>query len=79
MATLHVTNFPDDTYDALRRRAATHGRSLAEEVRRILVDAVAAPRKVRDVVRSVEAVRRAYPLPLAGDEIDALLAQDRAR
>jgi antitoxin FitA len=42
MADILVRNIDDTVKTALRRRARDHGRSLAEEVRRILADAAAA-------------------------------------
>jgi plasmid stability protein len=41
MATLTVRNLEDDTRDRLRVRAARHGRSMEDEVRVILRQAVA--------------------------------------
>lgn len=40
MATLTVRNIPDEVHQALRARAAQHGRSTEAEVRAILEDAV---------------------------------------
>jgi plasmid stability protein len=38
MATLTIRNLPDETHKALRIRAAVNGRSVEEEVRRILAE-----------------------------------------
>jgi plasmid stability protein len=38
MATLTIRNLPDETHKALRVRAALNGRSVEEEVRRILAE-----------------------------------------
>ena len=43
MASLSVRRIDDGTYERLRERAAAHGVSLEEEVRRILHRAVEAP------------------------------------
>ncbi len=43
MAALTVRNLPDATHEALKRRAARHGRSTEAEVRQILEDAVRQP------------------------------------
>jgi plasmid stability protein len=40
MATLYVENVPDDLYDALRRRAKEHRRSIAAEVLSLLEENV---------------------------------------
>ena len=40
MATFNVRNLPDETHQALRIRAAQHGRSLEAEVRAILTESV---------------------------------------
>ena len=49
MANLSVRNLNDDTYERLRVRAAQHGVSMEEEVRRILKRAVSAPERLRDL------------------------------
>ncbi len=43
MASLSVRKIEDEVYEGLRNRATRHGISMAEEVRRILKGAVAAP------------------------------------
>ncbi len=43
MASLSVRRIEDEVYEGLRNRAARHGVSMEEEVRRILKRAVAAP------------------------------------
>jgi plasmid stability protein len=47
MATLTVSNVPDDVHRALRVRAAQHGRSTEAEVREILAAAVKSSSRVR--------------------------------
>lgn len=41
MAALHIRNVPEETVAILKSRAASHGRSLEAELRRILDDAAA--------------------------------------
>lgn len=55
MASITIRNLDESTKQSLRIRAAQHGRSMEEEARRILRDAVgnAAPR--RDLVKSIRA------------------------
>jgi len=48
MANLSVRKIDDDTYEGLRTRAAKHGVSMEEEVRRILRCAVSAPERLGD-------------------------------
>ena len=47
MASITVRNLPDETYDALRVRAAEHGRSTEEEACAILEDAVKPKERLR--------------------------------
>lgn len=49
MPNVSVRKIDDETYRQLRRRAAAHGVSMEEEIRRILKRAVAAPEKLGDL------------------------------
>jgi len=49
MANLSVRKLDEDIVEKLRRRAAQHGVSMEEEVRRILEQAVSAPPRLGDV------------------------------
>lgn len=49
MASLSVRKIDDDVYERLRVRAARHGVSMEEEVRRILRRAVVAPERLGDL------------------------------
>jgi plasmid stability protein len=49
MASLSVRRIDEDVYERLRIRAAKHGVSMEEEVRRILRRAVAAPERLGDL------------------------------
>ena len=49
MANLSVRRIDDETYEQLRVRAAKHGVSMEEEVRRILKRAVSAPENLGDL------------------------------
>ncbi len=46
MASLSVRRIDDEVYELLRARAAEHGVSMEEEVRRIIQRTVAAPRRL---------------------------------
>lgn len=49
MASLSVRRIDDELYERLRIRAAQHGVSMEEEVRRILKRAVTAPERLGDL------------------------------
>ncbi len=49
MASLSIRRIDDDLYERLRVRAAEHGVSMEEEVRRILQRAIAAPERLGDL------------------------------
>lgn len=49
MASLSVRKLDDETLERLRLRAAEHGVSMEEEARRILSQAVAAPKHLGDL------------------------------
>lgn len=49
MASISVRKIDDEIYELLRIRAAKHGVSMEEEVRRILKRAVSAPERLGDL------------------------------
>jgi plasmid stability protein len=53
MAALSIRNLDDDVKERLRRRAASHGRSMESEVRAILVDAVSDPRRSKGLFPTI--------------------------
>lgn len=67
MAAITVRNIPDSTKRKLRVRAASHGRSMEEEVRQILLDTV--ERRTRVPSNLAEAIA-AIVDPLGGIELD---------
>lgn len=76
MATLHVRDVPDDTYEALRRLAAERGSSMNAEAIRLLRRALRTDTaEVRTLLDQIEARRpvhrRRAPAPAA------LIRQDR--
>ncbi len=80
MATLHVKDFPDDVYEALKVRARRAGRSLAEEVRRILASEATGHGSTSEVARAVEEIRQRYSLaPGRKGDLDRFLREDRKR
>ena len=68
MATLVIRKVDEGVKDRIRRRALSHGRSMEEEVRTILRQAVGdtPPRTGRDFVASI----RSKFAPLGGVELD---------
>ncbi len=67
MAAITVRNIAESTKRKLRVRAASHGRSMEEEMRQILLDAV--ERKVRVPSNLAEAIASIVD-PLGGIELD---------
>jgi plasmid stability protein len=53
MAAFSVRNLEDTVYEQLRLRAAGHGVSMEEEVRRILRAAVAPPDRIGDLATEI--------------------------
>ena len=87
MPTLTVRNLPEAVHSALRVRAAQAGRSMEEEVRVLITDAVANENVSDGAVRTdVEArvakaqaiVREMFGGELPKDVVDDFLAQRRA-
>lgn len=61
MATLNIRKLPDDVHQALRLRAAQHGRSMEAEAREILAEACKPRLSGEEVVRRFqEAGRKAF-------------------
>jgi plasmid stability protein len=76
MATLHVRNVPEDTYDALRERAAENRTSISAEAIRLIERALRTDRaRVNELLAEIEATRVAArpDAPSAA----ALIRQDR--
>ncbi|MEV6251736.1 Arc family DNA-binding protein [Nocardia sp. NPDC051911] len=74
MARLTVRDLPDEVREALRVRAAQHGRSTEAEVRAILIEAVTPVAQVELGSLLAEIGRE---IELTDDEFDALNARDR--
>ena len=70
MATLYVENFPDDLYEALRKRARSQRRSIAAEVLSLLELHI--PTK-RDLRARREAFRKLQQLRFTRSTSDELL------
>ncbi len=82
MATLTIRNLPDATHQALRERAARHGRSMEEEVRQIIDAAVGPPSADADIAARVAKaqalVREMFGGELPRGRVDAFIAERRA-
>ncbi len=68
MASLSVRKIDDDVYERLRVRAAEHGVSMEEEVRRIIRTAVAAPERLSELALQCFGVSHGLELELPGRE-----------
>ena len=66
MANITIRNLDDDVKTRLRMRAAQNGRSMEEEARRILREAVRRKPSVQNLARSI----RARFAPLGGVELE---------
>jgi len=53
MANLSIRKLNDDVVDKLRLRAAQHGLSMEEEVRRIIMHAVSSPNRLGDMALDI--------------------------
>jgi plasmid stability protein len=56
MATIHIQDVPEDSYDVLRKRARAAGRSLQSYMRDVVVEFAARP-TTEEVLAELEAVR----------------------
>ena len=74
MATLTIRNLPDEVAGALRRLALKNGRSMEEQVRRLLAE------QVRDRLSALEQIEAAVARqsrPTTAAEIDAAIDEGR--
>ncbi len=87
MATLTVRNIPENQHVALRVRAARAGRSMEEEVRVMIADAVASENLSQNaaladaearVAKAQAMVREMFGGELPKGRVDAFLAERRA-
>jgi plasmid stability protein len=76
VAQVLVRNLDEGTVNALKARAATHGRSLEQELRLLLTEAAQPTRD--DVVRAAATIRRLQSKPTSVD-LEALVREDRDR
>jgi len=76
VAQVLVRNLDEATVNALKARAAAHGRSLEQELRLLLTE-VARPTR-EDVVRSAATIRGLQRKPTSVD-LEALVREDRDR
>jgi len=84
MATLTIRNVSDETHKALRLRAAENGRSVEEEVRRILAEH-AAPRKQyknpktkAEIAAAVKAAQEFFAPMRETYSVDQFIAEKRS-
>jgi len=83
MATLYVENVPDDLYEALRRRARQHRRSIAAEVLSLLEENIVTAQELKarqEFLRQIQHVQSRRPPstnPFASSE--QMQREDRSR
>lgn len=83
MATLYVENVPDELYEALRKRARQHRKSIAAEVLTLLEENIPTARELKarsDAIRRL-ADLRAQPSPSLGPfpSTEEMQREDRDR
>jgi plasmid stability protein len=83
MATLTIRNVPDETHQALRMRAARNGRSVEEEVRRILAEQASAeilrnPKSPEEIAAAVKKLQNHFAPMRKTYSVDRFLAEKHA-
>lgn len=84
MATLTIRNVPEETHKALRLRAAEHGRSVEEEVRRILAEQAGKkpeyrnPKTPEEIAAAVKAAQQRFAHLRGKYSVDQFIAEKRA-
>jgi plasmid stability protein len=82
MATLYVENVPDDLYDALRRRAKEHRRSIAAEVLSMLEENVPTKKELarrRNIFERIERLNSGRRSEKAFPSTAEMIREDRDR
>jgi plasmid stability protein len=82
MATLYVENVPDDLYDALRRRAKEHRRSIAAEVLSMLEENVPTKKELarrRNIFERIERLNSGRRSEKAFPSTEEMIREDRNR
>ena len=83
MATLYVENIPKELYEALRRRAREHRRSIAAEVLALLEESIPTQRELKSRQEFLHRLERArFRKPLVGRSFpstEEMQRADRAR
>ena len=83
MATLTIRNVPDETHQALRMRAARNGRSVEEEVRRILAEHASTesfrnPKSPEEIAAAVKQLQDQFAPMRKMYSVDRFLAEKHA-
>jgi len=83
MATLYVENFPDDVYDALRKRAKKNRTSIAAEVTAVLKETVPTAEELKrrqEFFEFVKKMQKRKPLgPGPFPSAEEMVREDRER
>ena len=74
MATLTIRNVPDETVNALKEMAKRNGRSMEEELRR-LISAQVMDRL--SVMRQIEESWKKHKMPTTKEEVDRWIRESR--
>jgi phosphopantothenoylcysteine decarboxylase / phosphopantothenate---cysteine ligase len=74
MATLTIRNLPDEVAEALREMAARNGRSMEEQVRRILTEQVI---DRMSALALIDEMIARQPRPTTAEEVDAGIESGR--
>ncbi len=84
MATLTIRNVPDDVHKGLRLRAAENGRSVEEEIRRILAEQVTPraeyknPKTPEEIAAAVKRAQEFFAPMAKTYSVDQYLEEKRA-
>ena len=83
MATLYVENVPNDLYEALRKRARSHRRSIAAEVLLLLEQNISTKKTLkarREFLKKLEELRfTPSPAPGPFPSTEEMIREDRER
>jgi plasmid stability protein len=79
VATLHVTNVPDELYEQLRARAQRNGRSLNAEVLEIIDEVVLRGLRSAEIAARLAELAAQIGLPEDAPKPEDILREERSR
>lgn len=77
MATIQIRDIPEDAYEAIRRRAKSHGQSIQAYMREVVIDIAFAPTKAEAIEYLEASLEGADHSHLTPDVIVEALHADR--